>query len=211
MQKYSGDRSGERYRRRRKESYHSEYEENGLWSVLGPILGCIRQYPAVFILAFAAIWLFWPKSPARLSFSADGVQVEEGFDYRVGSLSSLEIYPFMYQRRMIGMPEQAGVSGALYYVTRADLQKARAQYSKSGGCWARTFSAYKKELMIVGSDRSIRSLVQHEGPPPLSPEPEFVKVQGSYLFLRTTGEQAAQANQVLAMRGAQLFLPDHVG
>jgi hypothetical protein len=172
---------------------------------IGELFTFINRHPIMCLFILGSICFYWPQNVPKTYSDGTVVKVERGITYRVASEFDLEVYPFMIQNWMLGAPKEAGISQSIYYVTKRDLEQAVAQYKKNGGCWARTFSSYKREFMAVGDPKKIGKFIKNEGPPPLRTENlPFIRVRGQRLVTLSHDEAAAHMNQVAAMRNAEV-------
>jgi hypothetical protein len=169
------------------------------------LLRLTNKHPILSITIIGSFWWYWPQSIPNVYSDGTIVKVERGLTYRTVSEMDLEIYPFMVQKRFLGAPKEAGVSSSIYYVTKKDLENAKTQYKKRGGCWPSIFSSFKREFMVVGDNKRIEKFIKNEGPPPLYNEQEFVKIKGHRLMLHTKSETASMASQIASMRNADFF------
>jgi hypothetical protein len=156
------------------------------------------------------VYFLIPESTANVKIEEKRVKVEDGFEYAKSSEKQIDIYPFMLQKRFLGVPSETGVNASLYYITKKDFERAKNEYEKSGGCWATTFSKYKKELMIVGNSKKITNLVKAEGPPPVYGEPTFVTITGNNLSLIEKDQDSEIANHIASARNGNFFLVNSV-
>jgi len=165
----------------------------------------INKHPFISLFILGLTLWFWPDSIPKVHSERNTLKVDNGFTYKLASELELEIYPFMLQKRFLGTPTEAGVSSSVYYVTKTDLITAKKQFEEKGGCWPSTISAFKRELLIVGDNSKIKTIVKSEGPPPLHGNPDFIKVKGTRLNLISKGESAQFTSHIANSRNAHFF------
>jgi hypothetical protein len=164
-----------------------------------------NSHPIYCLVIIGVGYYFYQNIPPSLEVSESKVQVEDGFIYTRHKSDELEVYPFMIQKRFLGLPKKSGVTAAVYYVTKGDLEEARSEYSKKGGCWAATFSAFKRELLVVGDYSKIKRKMKDEGPPALYGDTKFVTVRGSRLNPIINSQEEEQAQQIANMRNSNFY------
>ncbi|HMO17959.1 MAG TPA: hypothetical protein PKA63_09800 [Oligoflexia bacterium] len=169
------------------------------------LLSLIKEHPVLFLGVLVLGWWVFPESAAKVHSEGNLLKVEKGIQYRKGPEIQVEVFPFMVQKNMIGTPNETGVSRALYYVTKSELESAKKQYQKNGGCWPSTFSSYKRELLLVGDHKKATQFVKHEGPPSLYGTPEFITLKGHRLTVLSGNEASEIANHVAGSRNAEFF------
>lgn len=170
----------------------------------------LREHPLMSIILLSTICFYYPSSVPKVKSDGKHLWVDGGIKYVAGKEIDLEIYPYMIQNRFLGMPSEAGVSQSIYYVTKKDLEMAKAQYEKHGGCWASIFSSYKREFMAVGDHKNISKFIKKEGPPVFyGGGPQFINIRAYKLRptvdnTKRNHDVVEKTSQVAAMRNAEL-------